>query len=70
MRGGRLCVSLPGCTCVAEPRRERSGDTRKPGVSVGHQFHSEVRLWAAGTMVMGGAGRGKVSGGGSRDPFS
>lgn len=38
VRGGRLCVSLLGCTCVAEPRRERSGDTRKPGVSVGHQF--------------------------------
>lgn len=42
MRGGSLCVSLLGCTCVAEPRRERLGDTRKPGVSVGRQFPTEA----------------------------
>lgn len=66
MRGGSLCVSLLGCTCVAEPRRETLGDTRKHGVSVGRQFQRS-RLWAAGTMVMGGAGRGKLSGRASRE---
>lgn len=59
--GGGLCVSLLGCTCVAEPRRERLGDTRKPGVAVGRQFPTEAGwLRATGTRVTGGAGRGKL----------
>lgn len=42
MRGGSLCISPLGCTCVTEARRERLGDTRKPGVAVGRQFPTEA----------------------------
>lgn len=50
--------------------RVRLGDTRKPGVSVGLQFHTEVSCGPQARWSRAGSGEGNLEVVLSRDPFS